>query len=45
MKLCKDCGISHSVLTHWIKQDSHVRLDNDTVMTAKQIQELQTKRK
>lgn len=40
-ELCKEYGVSHSALARWIKQYSQVRLDDDTVMTAKQIQELQ----
>lgn len=40
-ELCKDYDFSHSALARWIKQYSQVKLDDDTVMTAKQIQELQ----
>lgn len=38
-ELCKDYGVS--ALAKWIKQYSQVRLEDNTVLTAKQIQELQ----
>ena len=34
-------GISHSALSNWIKQFSEVKIDDDTVLTAKQINDLQ----
>lgn len=34
-------GISHSALANWIKQYSEVQIDDDTVLTARQIKELQ----
>lgn len=37
----KEYGISHSALSNWIKQYSEVKIDNDTVLTAKQIKALQ----
>ena len=37
----KEYGISHSALANWIKQYSEVKIDNDTIMTANQIKELQ----
>ena len=40
-ELCKDYEVSHTALARWIKQYSQVKLDDDTVMTAKQIKELQ----
>ena len=40
-ELCKDYGVSSSALAKWIKQYSQVRLEDNTVLTAKQIQELQ----
>ena len=40
-ELCKDYGVSVSALAKWIKQYSQVRLEDNTVLTAKQIQELQ----
>ena len=39
-ELCKDYGVT-SALAKWIKQYSQVRLEDNTVLTAKQIQELQ----
>ncbi len=40
-ELCKDYGVSSSALAKWIRQYSQVRLEDNTVLTAKQIQELQ----
>ena len=40
-ELCKDYGVSSSALAKWIKQYSQVRLEDNTVLTAKQIQKLQ----
>ncbi|HEK4517270.1 IS3 family transposase [Streptococcus iniae] len=40
-ELCKDYGVSASALAKWIKQYSQVRLEDNSVLTAKQIQELQ----
>lgn len=40
-ELCKDYGVSPSALAKWINQYSQVRLEDNTVLTAKQIQELQ----
>ena len=37
----KEYGISHSTLSNWIKLYSEVKIDDDTVLTAKQIKELQ----
>lgn len=37
----KEYGISHSALANWIKQYSEVKIDNDTIITANQIKELQ----
>ena len=34
-------GISHNTLANWIKQFSEVKIDDDTVLTAKQIKKLQ----
>lgn len=39
--LSKEYGVSASALTKWIKQYSEIRIDQDTILTAKQIQELQ----
>lgn len=37
----KEYGVSHSALSNWIKQYSEVKIDDDTILTAKQIKELQ----
>lgn len=37
----REYGISYSALSNWIKQYSEVKIDNETVLTAKQIKELQ----
>ena len=34
-------GVSHSALTRWIRQYSGVKMDDNTIMTAKQIRQLQ----
>ena len=39
--LSKEYGVSASALAKWIKQYSEVQIDEDTVLTAKQIRELQ----
>lgn len=40
-QLHKEYGISFTAISKWIKQYSEVKIDNDTVMSAKQIKELQ----
>ena len=40
-ELSKEYGISVSAISRWIKLYSEVRVDDNTVMTAKQIKELQ----
>ncbi|KKW74411.1 RNA polymerase sigma factor, sigma-70 family [Lactococcus cremoris] len=40
-ELCKDYGVSQTALSKWIKQFSQVKLEDNTVMTDKKIQELQ----
>ena len=37
----KEYGVSHSALANWIKQYSEVKIDDNTVLTAHQIKELQ----
>ena len=37
----KEYGIPHSALSNWIKLYSEVKIDDETVLTAKQIKELQ----
>jgi transposase len=39
--LSREYGISLSAIGKWIKTYSEVKIDNDTVMTAKQIKDLQ----
>lgn len=38
--LCRDYGVSSSALAKWIKQYSEVKLEDNSVLTAKQIQDL-----
>mgnify|MGYP002624462589 CR=1 FL=1 len=40
-ELSKEYGISLSAISRWIKLYSEVKIDDDTVLTAKQIRELQ----
>lgn len=40
-QLNKEYGVSFSALNKWIKQYSEVKIDADTVLTAKQVKELQ----
>jgi transposase len=40
-ELCREYGISNSAVSHWVKQYSEVKIDDDTVMTANQVKELQ----
>jgi len=40
-QLSKEYGVSLSALNKWIKLNSEVKIDSDTVLTAKQIKELQ----
>lgn len=37
----REYGISYIALSNWIKQYSEVKIDDETVLTAKQIKELQ----
>lgn len=37
----REYGISYSALSNWIKHYSEVKIDDETVLTAKQIKELQ----
>ncbi len=37
----KEYGVSQSALSNWIKQYSEVKMDDNTVLTAKQIKQLQ----
>lgn len=38
---CRDYGVSGSALSKWVKQFSEVKLEDNSVLTVKQIQELQ----
>lgn len=40
-ELSKEYGISVSAISRWIKLYSEVKVDDDTIMTARQIKELQ----
>ena len=40
-QLNKEYGVSLSALNKWIKLYSEVKIDSDTVLTAKQVKELQ----
>ena len=40
-QLSKDYGVSISAIARWIKLYSEVKLDDDTILSAKQIKELQ----
>jgi len=40
-ELSREYGISMSALGKWIKNYSEVKIDEDTILTAKQIKELQ----
>lgn len=40
-QLSKEYGISLSAISRWVKLYSEVQIDDDTVMTAKQVKELQ----
>ena len=43
-QLCEEYGISSSALSRWIKMYSEVKVDDGSVMTAKQIKELQKRK-
>ena len=40
-QLAKEYGISITAIGRWVKQYSEIKIDDDTVMSAKQIKELQ----
>lgn len=40
-ELSKEYGISTSAISHWIKLYTEVKVDDNTIMTAKQVKELQ----
>jgi transposase len=37
----KEYGVSTSAICHWVKQYSEVKIDDETVITVKQVKELQ----
>lgn len=41
LQLSKDYGVAPSTIGKWIKQYSEVQIDDETIITAKQIKELQ----
>ena len=41
MQLSIDYGVAPSTISKWIKQYSEVQIDNQTILTAKQIKDLQ----
>jgi len=40
-ELSREYGISMSAICNWVKTYTEVKIDNDTILTAKQIKELQ----
>ena len=40
-QISKEYGVSHSALSNWIKKYSEVKIDDNTILTARQIKELQ----
>ena len=40
-QISKDYGVSLSAISRWIKLYSEVKIDNETILSAKQIKELQ----
>lgn len=40
-QIYKEYGVSSTALSNWLKLYSEVKIDNDTVLTAQQIKELQ----
>ena len=40
-QLHKEYGVSHSALSNWIQQYSGVKMEDNTILTAKQIRQLQ----
>ena len=40
-ELSREYGISISAINKWVKTYTEVKIDNDTILTAKQIKELQ----
>lgn len=42
-QLCKEYGVSNTALGKWIRAYSEVKVDEDTILTAKQVRDLQKK--
>ena len=40
-ELSREYGISMSAIHHWVKAYTEVKIDNDTILSAKQIKDLQ----
>ena len=40
-QLHREYGISFTAIKNWVKQYSEVKIDSDTILTARQIKELQ----
>ena len=40
-QISQEYGISHSALANWIKKYSEVKMDDNTILTSRQIKELQ----
>lgn len=40
-QISQEYGISHSALANWIMKYSEVKMDDNTILTSKQIKELQ----
>jgi len=40
-ELSREYGVSLSAINHWIKTYAEVKIDGDTILTAKQVKELQ----
>ena len=40
-QISKDYGVSVSAISRWVKLYSEVKIDDDTILSAKQIKELQ----
>jgi transposase len=40
-QVSKEYGVSMSALSRWVRQYSEVKIDDETVITAKQVKELQ----
>lgn len=41
--LCKEYGVSFTALSRWVKQYSEVKIEDGSILTARQVKELQKK--